>query len=192
MYIYGASGQARAIIDILDPQVKISGIFDDNLLVKEILGFGVTGPVPDGFEFDQPLFIAIGDNNLRKALYFKYKDRTSFGLIIHESAIFSSRSSVHEGSVVMEGAIVKVNSVIGKQVIVNTGASIDHDCIVGDFVHIAPQATLCGGAQIGEGTLVGANSTVLPGVTIGNWCTIAAGAVVSKNLPDGVVHKGHG
>ena len=192
MYIYGASGQARVIIDILDPEVKISGIFDDNPLVKEIIGFGVIGPVPDGFEFDQPLFIAIGDNNLRKELYLKYQERASFGVIIHKSAIFSSRSSINEGSVVMEGAIVKVNSIIGKQVIVNTGSSIDHDCIVGDFVHIAPQATLCGGAQIGEGTLVGANSTVLPGVKIGKWCTIAAGAVVNKDLPDGVVHKGYG
>ena len=192
MYIYGASGQARVIIDILDGKVKISGIFDDNPRVKEILDFAVTGPVPDGFIFDQPLFIAIGDNNLRKALYIKYKDRAGFGLIIHESAIFSSRSSINEGSVVMEGAIVKVNSSIGKQVIVNTSASIDHDCIIGDFVHIAPQATLCGGAQVGEGTLVGANSTVLPGVKIGKWCTIAAGAVVSKDLPDGEIYKGHG
>jgi sugar O-acyltransferase (sialic acid O-acetyltransferase NeuD family) len=192
MYIFGASGQARAIIDILDPEVKISGIFDDDPGIKEVLGFKVNGPVPEGFKFNQPLFIAIGDNNRRKMLHLKYKDRASFGIIIHESAIFSSRSSINEGSVVMEGAIVKVNSIIGKQVIVNTSSSIDHDCIVGDFVHIAPQATLCGGAQIGEGTLVGANSTILPGVKIGKWCTIAAGAVVSKNLPDGVVHKGYG
>ena len=87
---------------------------------------------------------------------------------------------------------MKVNSHIGKQVIVNTGASVDHDCEVGDFVHIAPQATLCGGALIGEGTIVGANSTILPGVKVGKWCTIAAGAVISRNLPDGAVQKGYG
>ncbi|WP_339903946.1 DapH/DapD/GlmU-related protein [uncultured Cyclobacterium sp.] len=92
----------------------------------------------------------------------------------------------------MEAAIVKVNSHIGKQVIVNTAASVDHDCVVGDFVHIAPQATLCGGAEIGEGTLVGANSTVLPGVKVGKWCSIAAGAVISKDLPDGASQKGYG
>jgi len=191
MYIFGASGQARVIIDILDPDVKISGVFDDDPTIKEILGFQVSGPVPDAFEFDQPLFIAIGDNKTRKLLFLKFQERTNFGIIVHESALVSQRSFVQEGTVIMEGAIVKVNATIGKQVIVNTNSSIDHDCIVGDFVHIAPQATLCGGAQIGEGTLVGANSTVLPGVKIGKWCIIAAGAVVSKNLADGATQIGY-
>ncbi|AEL26832.1 acetyltransferase [Cyclobacterium marinum] len=192
MYIFGASGHARAIIDILDPKVKISGIFDDNSKIEEILGFPVSGPVPDNFKFDAPLFIAIGNNEGRKFLFEKFSPRTNFGTIVHESAIISRYTSIAEGTVVMEGAIVKVNSHIGKQVIVNTGASVDHDCEVGDFVHIAPQATLCGGALIGEGTIVGANSTILPGVKVGKWCTIAAGAVISRNLPDGAVQKGYG
>ena len=169
MYIFGASGHARAIIDILDPKVKISGIFDDNSKIEEILGFPVSGPVPDNFVFDAPLFIAIGNNEGRKFLFEKFSPRTNFGTIVHESALISRYTSIAEGTVVMEGAIV-----------------------VGDFVHIAPQATLCGGALIGEGTIVGANSTILPGVKVGKWCTIAAGAVISRNLPDGAVQKGYG
>ncbi|WP_339922440.1 acetyltransferase [uncultured Cyclobacterium sp.] len=191
MYIFGASGQARAIIDILDPAVKIAGVFDDDTTIKEVLGFKVSGPVPDSFVFDQPLFIAIGNNKRREQLYLKFQKRTKFGIIVHESALVSKRSFIDEGTVVMEGAIIKVNATIGKQVIVNTSSSIDHDCVVGDFVHIAPQATLCGGAQIGEGTLVGANSTILPNVKIGKWCTIAAGAVVSKDLTDGATQIGY-
>ena len=189
MYIFGASGQARAIIDILDPDIKISGVFDDDPKIKDVLGFKVNGPVPEDFEFDAPLFIAIGDNKSRKLLQEKFQKRTSFGIIVHKSAIVSRRTTIGEGTVIMEGAIVKVNTFIGKQVIVNTSSSVDHDCVVGDYVHIAPQATLCGGAEIGEGTLVGANSTVLPGVKVGKWCTIAAGAVVSKNLPDGAIKR---
>lgn len=192
MYIFGASGHARAIIDILDPKVKVSGIFDDNPNIDKILDFPVSGPVPDNFEFDAPLFIAIGSNKGRKFLYEKFSPRTHFGTIIHESSLISRYTSIGEGTVIMERAIVKVNSHIGKQVIVNTAASVDHDCVVGDFVHIAPQATLCGGAEIGEGSLVGANSTVLPGVKVGKWCTIAAGAVISKDLPDGASQKGYG
>lgn len=191
MYIFGASGQARVIIDILAPKVKISGVFDDNSNINEILGFKVNGPVPDNFAFDAPLFIAIGDNKRRRLLHEKFSPRTNFGTIVHTSALVSQYTSIGEGTVIMEGAIVKVNSHIGKQVIVNTSASVDHDCVVGDFVHIAPQATLCGGAEIGEGTLVGANSTVLPGVKVGKWCTIAAGAVISKDLPDGATQKGY-
>ncbi|WP_339903948.1 hypothetical protein [uncultured Cyclobacterium sp.] len=75
MYLFGASGHARAIIDLLDPTVKISGIFDDNPKIDKILGCPVMGPVPDDFEFDAPFFIAIGDNKLRKLLQEKFSSR---------------------------------------------------------------------------------------------------------------------
>ncbi len=185
MYIYGASDQGRVVIDLIDGYEKIHGVFDDNQTIKELLGYPVIGKVPCDFVFDHQLFIAIGDNQIRRKLTLRYADRAKFATIIHESAIFSKRANVEEGCVVMEGAIIKVNCNIGRQVIVNTGASIDHDCTIGDFVHIAPQATLCGGITVGEGTLVGANAIVLPRVRIGAWCTIGAGSIVNADVPDG-------
>jgi sugar O-acyltransferase (sialic acid O-acetyltransferase NeuD family) len=185
MYIYGASDQGRAVIDIIDAYEKIHGIFDDNPEIGEVLNYPVLGKVPFDFIFDHQLFIAIGDNSVRKRLAMCYKDRARFATIIHESAIFSKRANLDEGCVVMEGAIVKVNCVIGKHVIVNTGASIDHDCSIGDFVHIAPQSTLCGGITIGEGTLVGANAIILPRVKVGAWCRIGAGSIVNADIADG-------
>jgi sugar O-acyltransferase (sialic acid O-acetyltransferase NeuD family) len=185
MYIYGASDQGRVIIDIIDSCEKIHGVFDDNPGIKEVLGYPVIGKVPANFEFDHQLFIAIGDNEIRKRLVLSYQERARFATIIHEAAIISKRAILDEGCVIMEGAIVKVNCIIGKHVIVNTGASIDHDCTIGDFVHIAPQSTLCGGISIGEGTLVGANSIILPRVKVGDWCTIGAGSIVNADIGDG-------
>ena len=185
MYIYGASDQGRVVIDIIDAYEKVHGVFDDNPEIDEILGYPVLGKVPDHFVFDHQLFIAIGNNTIRKRLVMCYKDRARFATIIHESAIFSKRANLDEGCVVMEGAIVKVNCRLGKHVIVNTGASIDHDCIIGDFVHIAPQSTLCGGISIGEGTLVGANAIILPRVKVGAWCRIGAGSIVNADIADG-------
>lgn len=185
MYIYGASDQGRVVIDMIDGYEKIHGVFDDNPHVVSVLDYPVAGTVPAGFVFDHQLFIAIGDNSIRKMLFNKFRRRAKFATIIHETSIFSKRATIDEGSVVMEGAIIKVNSRIGKQVIVNTGASVDHDCVIGDFVHIAPQATLCGGIEVGEGTLVGANSIILPQVKVGAWCKIGAGSIVTTDVPDG-------
>ncbi|GAB2989302.1 acetyltransferase [Cyclobacterium sediminis] len=190
MYIFGASGQGRVIIDMIDSGETIHGIFDDNPHIKEVLKYPVSTLDIYNFDFDHPFFIAIGDNKIRQSIAHKLKNYVKFETIIHSSAIISKRCEIDEGSVVMEGVIIKVNSKVGKQVIINTGASIDHDCIISDFVHLAPQTTLCGDIFIGEGTVVGAGSTVLPGIKIGKWCKIGAGSVVNKDMSDGAIWIG--
>ena len=44
---------------------------------------------------------------------------------------------------------------------------------------------------IGDNTWLGGNVTVLPGVTIGSNSVVGAGAVVTKDIPDGVVAVGN-
>ncbi len=185
MYIFGASGHGKVIIDLLGPEDRVHGIFDDNTHITQLMEFPVLGPVPDHFIFDHPLLIAIGDNSARQKVYLRYRERADFGRLIHNSAIFSKRATMGGGTVVMERCLVKVDSQLGRQVIVNTAASIDHDCRISDFAHIAPGAILCGGVRVGEGTLIGAGSTVLPGIQIGSWAKIGAGSVVTRNVPDG-------
>jgi sugar O-acyltransferase (sialic acid O-acetyltransferase NeuD family) len=187
MYIYGASGHGRVIIDLIESYDKIHGIFDDNPEKRNILSYPVLGPIPNDYQFKSSLFIAIGDNQTRRRIALELSHRVRFSNIIHDSAIFSKRAFLGSGCVVMEGAIIKVNCTLADQVIVNTGASVDHDCTIGDYVHIAPQATLCGGINVGEGSLIGANAIILPGVQVGNWCTVGAGSIVHQDIPDG--HK---
>ena len=43
---------------------------------------------------------------------------------------------------------------------------------------------------IGDDVWIGANAVILPGVTIGRHCVIAAGAVVTKDVPDGTIAAG--
>lgn len=43
---------------------------------------------------------------------------------------------------------------------------------------------------IGDDVWIGANAVVLPGVSIGCHCVVAAGAVVTKNVPDGSLVAG--
>jgi len=186
MYLIGASGHAKVIIDILKSQgVEVEALYDDNENITELLG----KPVLHQEEITSPLIISIGSNKIRKRLAEKLN--VEFGTAIHSSSIVSTFATVGAGSVVMQGAIIQSCAKVGKHCIINTGATVDHDCEINDYVHISPNTTLCGIVSVGEGTHIGAGSVVLPGIKIGNWCVIGAGSVVAKDLPDHVLAAGN-
>ncbi|GAB1418913.1 acetyltransferase [Bacteroidales bacterium] len=180
MYLYGASGHAKVIIDLLQSQnIEIAGLIDDNPALTELLGYPVLRDTAD----KNPVIVSIGDNAIRKKLAEKLSDH-QFGTAVHSTSVLSPNCKIDKGTVVMQGAIIQSDARVGKHCIVNTGASVDHDCVVEDFVHLSPQSVLCGNVHIGEGSWIGAGSVVIPGVKIGKWCVIAAGSVVTKDIPD--------
>jgi sugar O-acyltransferase (sialic acid O-acetyltransferase NeuD family) len=190
MYLYGASGHAKVIIEILELcGIKVKGLFDDNPQIKNILDYKVVGAYNSSILNNDQLIISIGNNELRKKISEKLNP--AFGKAIHPSAIISKSSLIGNGSVIMGNAIINSDTKIGNHAIINTSASIDHDCKIEDFVHISPNATLCGGVFIGEGTNVGAAAVIIPGINIGKWATIGAGAVVIKDVPDYVTVVGN-
>jgi len=187
MYLYGAGGHAKVVIDVLLSQnIQVAGLFEDTGTKDSLNGIPVlpgiklTGkPLP---ELDAPIIVCIGSNPDRAALVYLISN--NFGTAIHSSAIVSSSASIGEGSVVLQGAIIQAETIIGKHVIINTDASIDHESIIEDFVHISPNATLCGQVYVGEGAHIGAGATIIPGIKIGKWSTVGAGAVVIRDIPD--------
>lgn len=186
MVLYGASGHAKVIIDILEANgEKIDFIVDDNPELKELLGYEVrrnTG-------YYDKMIIAIGSCQARKMVADSI-EVSRYLTAVHPSAVVSLRVRLGDGTVVMQGAVVQSCARIGKHCIVNTGASVDHDCVIEDFVHIAPHATVLGGVKVGRGTWIGAGSVVKQNVTIGSNCVIGAGAVVICDVPDGATVVG--
>ncbi|MEO9021794.1 MAG: acetyltransferase [Ginsengibacter sp.] len=181
--IYGASGHAKVIIEMLENNgVDIQGLYDDDPSKKLLLDYRVTHDrlflQYEGIKW----VIGIGENSVRKKIV--ENNLLGYGVIIDKTAYVSKRAVIGEGSVVMPGVSVNSTSIIGKHAIVNTNASIDHDCVVEDYVHISPNAVLCGGVKIGEGSHVGAGATIIPGITIGKWCTIGAGSVIIRDVGD--------
>lgn len=186
MYLYGASGHAKVIMDILKANNEsIDALFDDNEALSDLMGY----PVRRSSEVKGPLIISIGSNEIRKKIAEMLD--VEFGTAIHPSAIVSPDAIIDKGTVVMQGAIIQSCAHIGKHCIVNTGVSVDHECIVEDYVHISPHATLCGNVHVGEGTWIGAGSVVIQGITIGKGCIIGAGSVVTKDIPDNVLAVGN-
>lgn len=188
MYLYGAGGHAKVILDILEAQgYEVAGVVDDNPALTEFMG----KPVLHGVKEVSPVIISIGINGTRRKVVEKLAPTTVYGTAIHPSAIVSPHATIEEGTVVMQGAIVQTGTQIGNHCIINTGASVDHDCVLGDFVHISPHATLCGDVKVGEGTWIGAGAVVIQGIRIGKNCVIGAGSVVCKDVPDGVKAYGN-
>lgn len=190
MILFGASGHAKVIMDIVQKQGDtVSYLMDDNPAIKELLGKKVTTFSPSLDLPKECFVVSIGENRIRKAIVQKLK--TQFAKVVHPGAVLDESVEVGDGTVVMAGAVVNSCSLIGKHVIINTGARIDHDCKIGHFTHIAPGAILCGGITVGEGSQIGAGATIIPNLTIGKWVTIGAGAVIIKDVPDGAVVVGN-
>jgi sugar O-acyltransferase (sialic acid O-acetyltransferase NeuD family) len=186
IYLYGAGGHAKVIVDILKSQkIQILGVFDDNPDVKECMGIPV---VNHNVQF--PLIISIGNNQIRKNIADRLPG-VFYTQAIADSAIVSKSANIGIGSVIMQGGIIQSSVKIGKHCIINTKASIDHDCIIHDYVHIAPGVVLCGNVEIGEGSFIGAGTTVIQGTKIGKWSVIGAGSVVVKDIPDNVLAYGN-
>lgn len=188
IYLYGAGGHAKVIMDILNAQgCEVTGVVDDNPELTEFMGKKVLHGVTDA----SPLIVSIGINHIRRKIVENLVPETVFATAIHPSAIVSPHAEVAEGTVVMQGAIVQSCVRVGRHCIVNTGASVDHDCVLGDFVHVSPHATLCGNVSVGEGSWIGAGTVVIPGIRIGKNCIVGAGSVVCKDVPDGVKAYGN-
>ena len=187
MFLYGAGGHAKVIMDILKAEGKlVEALIDDNEGVDELMGVKVLHNVNCGIS---PLIVSIGNNRIRRSIAEKVD--AVFGMAVHPSAIVSGSAKVDVGTVVMQGVIIQACVQIGSHCIINTGASIDHECVIDDFVHISPRVTLCGNVHVGEGTWIGAGTVVIPGVKIGKWTVIGAGSVVDKDIPFGVLALGN-
>lgn len=189
MILFGASGHAKVIIDILQSNnIQVDKIFDDNPkndIIWDIL-VEKSDTIPQG---NIPAIISVGNNKNRKKISEKYNFQ--YQVAIHKTAIVSPYSKIGEGSVVMAGAIINPDVEIGKHAIINTAAVIEHDCKIGDFAHLSPQSALAGNVEVGEGTHIGIGASVIQGIKIGKWATIGAGAVIIRDVPDFAVVVGN-
>jgi sugar O-acyltransferase (sialic acid O-acetyltransferase NeuD family) len=191
MYLFGASGHCKVIIDIIQKSnlEVIQNIIDDNPVKDKIDNITIIKTPNDDFFKGKSLIISIGNNEIRKKITSRIS--ANYLVAIHPKSILASKVSIAEGSVIMAGAIINADVVIGKHSIINSGAVIEHDCILGDFVHISPNASLAGSVIVGEGSQIGIGAIIIQGVKIGKWATIGAGAVILKEVPDFAVVVGN-
>ena len=188
--IFGASGHARVIADIIKKSGDdIVGFLDDNddiqgkTIFDSKIVLGDTGEESVKKYSDCYFIIGIGSNRVRKIISEKYPNLKWY-TAIHPSSIIGSEVSINEGTVIMAGTVINTGTVIGKHCIVNTSSSLDHDNILENYVHISPGSHLAGTVKVCEGTWICAGVTIINNITIGKNNIIGAGATVIKNIKE--------
>ena len=135
---------------------------------------------------------------------------------VDQRAVIGAGSTIWNWTKVREGASIGSGVSVGQHVYVDTNVRIGDRCkiqntvnifdgvVIGSDVFIGPAATFtndrhpraAGDWQITrtvveDGASIGANATIVCGVTLGVGCMVGAGAVVTKDVPPGVLVVGN-
>ena len=123
---------------------------------------------------------------------------------IWQYCVVLSGAKIGSGWNICSHCFIENEVVVGNNVTLKNGVYLYDGITVEDGVFIGPNATFCNDKYpksknkdfklekilIKKGASIGANATILPGVTIGENALVAAGAVVTKDVPEGAIFKG--
>lgn len=195
--VIGAGGHGKVVAELAAALGTYGEIvFLDDRAQSSINGFPVIGTTlllenslsPEQFD----IAVAVGNNRIRRQIAEKAAALGfSLPVLIHPGAYVSPSATVGQGCVVMAKAVVQADSVLKDGVIVNTAATVDHDCLLDAFVHISPGTHLSGNTRIGEESWIGTGACSRQQIRIGSRATIGAGAVVVRDVSDGMTVAGN-
>jgi acetyltransferase-like isoleucine patch superfamily enzyme len=173
--------------------------------------------VPEGSEFDADVIVGYGTGRHAARPFSIGRDaRLRSGTVIYGGSRIGDRLETGHGVVIREGTVIGDDVSIWSHTVVDYGCVIGDrvkihcNCYVAQFTEIAQDAFLAPGVTIAndlypglsasaermegprilEGAQIGANVTILPYVTIGEGAMIGAGAVVTKDIPGGMLAYG--
>lgn len=117
---------------------------------------------------------------------------------IEPGAFIRDRVSLGNNCVIMMGAVINIGADIGDGTMIDMNAILGARATVGKNVHVGAGAVLAGVLEppsatpviVEDNVLIGANAVVLEGVRIGKNAVVAAGAIVTTDVPEGVVVAG--
>lgn len=202
LYIIGAGSHSSVVIDLaISLKYKIICIVDIN---SNEIGFEKKFGIPvknksfiKKIKKNSNVFLAIGNNSLRKIQYQKYKSTFKFINLISKSSKVSKYSIIGEANYIGANVIINAGTIIKDNCILNTSSIIEHDVIVDNNVHICPSVTIGGKCKIGDESFIGLGSNIIDNISIGKKVILGAGSLVTRKLKSnsmyfGVPAKRHG
>lgn len=199
--IYGAHGLAREVYIIAK---KINNIqhkwseycfIDDVNEIAELNGIKVykfSELIQQKDKNDVEAVIAVGEPSLRSFMYHKVKEEgIRLATLVHPGVYIDETTTVGEGTVIAEGVTITANIEIGANTYVQPHAVIGHDIKIGQHTVIGSNCQIGGGDKIGDRVFMGFLSGVTDHISIGSDVIISAGAIVFRELPEGVIAVGN-
>ena len=125
-------------------------------------------------------------------------DLTKFNARVEPGAIIRDMVEIGRNAVVMMGAVINIGASVGEGTMIDMNAVLGGRAQVGKNCHIGAGAIIAGVVEpasaqpvvIEDNVLVGGNAVVLEGCRVGAGSVVAAGAVVTEDVPPGVVVAG--
>ena len=126
------------------------------------------------------------------------KDLTNTNARIEPGSFIREQAIIEDGAVVMMGATINIGAVVGEGTMIDMNATLGGRATTGKNVHVGAGAVLAGVIEppsaspvvIEDNVLIGANAVILEGVRVGEGAIVAAGAIVTQDVPAGVVLAG--
>jgi sugar O-acyltransferase (sialic acid O-acetyltransferase NeuD family) len=187
--ILGSGGHSRAIIENLYILKKKNiKIYDFNFSSKKnniILKNKVNDfkkITTKEISKNNDLFLAIGDNAIRKKYFDKFKHKIKTPNLISEYSSISRYSKLGIANFFNHFCFIGPNSIIGNNNIINTKSLVEHDVKIGSHCHIGPCVKIGGASTIGDNVMCGLGSIIINKINICSNVTIGAGSIVTKNI----------
>jgi sugar O-acyltransferase (sialic acid O-acetyltransferase NeuD family) len=190
LYIAGAGGLGRETYDAaLAARLAVKAFLDERRGGSTVRGLPVLGPAqaPTGAGY----VVGIADPSVRRRLANLLRTRGLTPVtVVHPRAIIAPETTLGEGCIVLGGAHVSSSVRIGDHAQVQYNATIGHDTVLADRATVYPGANVAGSVFLDEDVTIGSNAVVLEGLSVGRGTFVGAGAVVTRDLPAGLVVVG--
>ena len=202
--VLGAGGSAGAIADLIDSlnavelQWRLCGFLDDDLAKAGTTLFGapVRNRMHDIASVREALFV------VGVASYRRPRGRAElaarpglpperFATLVHPLASVSPNAKVGAGVLVFSYAVVCDGAIVGDHAYLSSFSFVGHDAVVGAAATMAPRSSLLGGSRLGASAYAGSHSVLKEGLSVGEGAVLGMGAVVTHDVPPGVVVAGN-
>jgi sugar O-acyltransferase (sialic acid O-acetyltransferase NeuD family) len=206
--LFGAGGFGREVMPYVKTSVSRSlGLSSSDIEVFFVETWEPTQPRVNGYplislehfiQLDGPRYfnVAVGDGHKREAIATKVGALAEVLPIHADQTIFLDNNVIGSGAVFCPNTMVTSNAFIGHFFQANIYSYVAHDCVIGDFVTFAPGVRCNGRVHIGDYAYIGTNAILREGradkpLRIGAGAVVGMGAVVTKDVPDGVTVVGN-
>lgn len=198
--IYGPGGFGRELLEIARQGGKSVCFISDR---EDEVGRQVLGVDVHSLEHlaadnaDISAVIAVADSSARRRLDKNLQMAgVRVGSAIATTAIVGPDVEMAPGAVMCHHTIITASARIGRHFHSNIYSYIAHDCVIGDFVTLAPRVSVNGNTIVEDDVYIGTGAVLKQGrpdkpLRIGRGAVIGMGAVVTKDVPEGVVVVGN-
>ena len=187
LLIVGAGGHGRCCLDIarsMNVYDEINFLDDSNVgdVINDSIIIGTIDEMSSYYIEYEDIFIAIGNNEVRKQLLMK-AEMIGYNLVNLKSpySTVSPYAHIDKGCVIFPHTVIEANASIGKGCIITANTTINHDAVVEDYCLIYSNTVIRPNALIGSLSRIGSECSVSFGAIVKAGSDIADGTVVFKD-----------